>query len=459
MPGESRFGKFRPMITRFAIENFKSIGKPGVALELKPLTILVGPNGSGKSNILEALALLVQSVGQRGFAYRGDQYPNLVSYASPEDFAHKHILERRATIEIHITVEDSEKERLSSIAEQVDKASLGVSIGQVYSLGYRYSGTLSEPYPGVTRQTVLSDDKELITAGYVQIDKSSWRNEFEYPPILRPVTCGETSSVLTPSVFSQLGKAVEEAKPLIDFGQAAVEIIASKLRPERARKNKVFLISALRGEVKSEAGTKGEPEWVGKRGEDLLQILSFISPIEHKKKLEKIHEWALRFGLKEPWGRWKGKEKLGTEYEDPELNVVLKLALASHGSRQVMSIITQLFWSEPGDIIMIEEPEISLHPNSQANLPELFAEAIHEEKQVVITTHSLVLPLALSRPIEKGLVEPSDIAIWHIKKESRGTTAEKLELTQKGYIRGWIPSFADIELELMQEWARTLPGT
>lgn len=447
------------MITRFAIENFKSIGKPGVSLELKPLTVLVGPNGSGKSNILEALALLAQSVGQQGFQYRGDRYPNLLSYASLEDFAHKRILNSWTTMEIHVTLEDSEKERLSSIAEVVDKASLGVSLGQVNSVGYRYSCVLLESYPGKTRQTVLSDDKELITAGYVQIDKSSWRNEFEYPPILRPATSGETSYILTPSVFKESGKAVEEAKPLIDFGQAAVEIIASKLRPERGRKNKVFLISALRGEVKSEADTKGEPEWVGKHGENLLQMLSLISPIEHKRRLEKIQEWALRFGLKEPWGRWKGKEKLGVEYEDPQLNAVFKLALASHGSRQVMSIITQLFWSEPEDIIMIEEPEISLHPNSQANLPELFADAIHEGKQVVITTHSLVLPLALGRPIEKRLLKPSDITIYHIKKESHGTTAEKLELTEKGYIRGWIPSFADIELELMKEWARTLPET
>ncbi|RLC60653.1 MAG: hypothetical protein DRI01_09840, partial [Chloroflexi bacterium] len=423
-----------------------------------PLTILVGENGSGKSNILEAIALLAQSVGLNGFQYQGGKYLNLISYASPEDFAHKRILGSWTTMEIHVTTEDSEKERLSSIAEAVNIASLGVSIGQVSSLGYRYSGIISEAYPGQTRQSVLCDDKELITAGHVQVDKSGWRNGFEYPPILRPATCGETSYVLTPSVFSQSRETVEEAKPLTDFGQAAIEIIACKLRPQRGRKSKVFLISALRGDVESEAATKGEPEWVGKHGENLLQILSLISPIEHKKKLEKIQEWAFRFGLKEPWGRWKGKDQLGVEYEDPKLSAVFKLALASYGCKQVMSIITQLFWSEPGDIIMIEEPEISLHPNSQANLPELFGEAICEGKQVLLTTHSLVLPLALGRPIEKGLLKPSDIAVWHIKKEPRGTIAENLELTERGYIKGWIPSFAEIELELMQEWARTLPG-
>lgn len=445
------------MITKFAIENFKSIGKPGVSLELKPLTILVGPNGSGKSNVLEALALLAQSVGQRGFEFRGDRYPSLVSYASLEDFAHKRILNSWTTMEIHVNLQEKERGKLSNIAEMVAKASLGVSIGKVDSVGYRYSIMLSDSYPGRTQQAILGDNKELVTAGFVQIDERSWGNKFEYPPILRPATSGETSSILMPGVFAQSGETVEEAKPLTDFAQAAVEIIANKLRLEKGRKNKVFFISALRGEVGTEADTTGEPEWVGKHGENLIQALSIISPIGDKSKVEKIHQWASRFGLIEPWGRWKGRGKLGAEFQDPQFNTVFKLALASHGSRQVMSIITQLFWSKPEDIIMIEEPEISLHPNSQAELPELFAEAIQEGKQIVVTTHSLILPLALSRPIEKGLLESSDIAVWHIEKEPKGTIAEKLELTEKGYIKGWIPSFADIELKLMKEWAHALP--
>jgi len=50
------------MLTKIAIENFKSIGGR-IEIELKPLTIFVGPNASGKSSILEALPLLVQSIG------------------------------------------------------------------------------------------------------------------------------------------------------------------------------------------------------------------------------------------------------------------------------------------------------------------------------------------------------------------------------------------------------------
>lgn len=67
------------MISRVSIKNFKSIGDPGVDLELKPLTLLVGPNGGGKSSILEAIAV----------ASQGEFAGKLVSFPSPDAFVHK----------------------------------------------------------------------------------------------------------------------------------------------------------------------------------------------------------------------------------------------------------------------------------------------------------------------------------------------------------------------------------
>lgn len=46
----------RPLITRFVLENYKSILFCDV--RLRPLSILVGPNGAGKSNFLDALRFL-----------------------------------------------------------------------------------------------------------------------------------------------------------------------------------------------------------------------------------------------------------------------------------------------------------------------------------------------------------------------------------------------------------------
>ncbi len=106
---------------------------------------------------------------------------------------------------------------------------------------------------------------------------------------------------------------------------------------------------------------------------------------------------------------------------------------------------------------MIEEPEISLHPDSQAHLAELFAESISEGKQIIITTHSEFLPLTLSIPIQKGLLKTDDIAIYHVEKGLKGTFIKRLELTSKGYVKGWIPSFAELEERLLKEWMETVP--
>ncbi len=106
---------------------------------------------------------------------------------------------------------------------------------------------------------------------------------------------------------------------------------------------------------------------------------------------------------------------------------------------------------------MIEEPEISLHPESQVKLVEMFAEAIKDGKQIIITTHSSLLVLSLNRPIRKGVLKRDDVAIYDVTKTSKGTQVTPLELTDKGYIKGWIPSFKKVEQELMREWVQSLP--
>ncbi|MFZ3059867.1 MAG: AAA family ATPase [Candidatus Methanoperedens sp.] len=197
---------------------------------------------------------------------------------------------------------------------------------------------------------------------------------------------------------------------------------------------------------------------VGTYGRYLIPVLSLIySNREYEKIYRKIDKWASVFGLNKFSAGWKGGLALGSDYVDNRLDVVLNLAMASHGSKQILSVITQLFWSDPGSIIMIEEPEISLHPDSQAHLAELFAEAIREDKQIIITTHSEFLPLTLSIPIQKGLLKIDDIAVYHVEKKQKGTIIKRLELTSKGYVKNWIPSFAELEERLLRDWIKTVP--
>jgi predicted ATPase len=120
-------------------------------------------------------------------------------------------------------------------------------------------------------------------------------------------------------------------------------------------------------------------------------------------------------------------------------------------------MIVQLFWSKQNDILLIEEPETSLHPEAQIHLPELFAEVIREKKALILTTHSEFLILALSKPVKKGLINSNDIAIYSLNKTPEGSQISALEVGDNGYIKGWIPSFTKVESELMKEFLETVP--
>src|SRR5437899_3073055 len=59
------------MIETVLVENFKGIEK--VELSLGRVNVFIGPNGAGKSSVLQALALLKQSVGSENLIVNGQE--------------------------------------------------------------------------------------------------------------------------------------------------------------------------------------------------------------------------------------------------------------------------------------------------------------------------------------------------------------------------------------------------
>jgi hypothetical protein len=170
-----------------------------------------------------------------------------------------------------------------------------------------------------------------------------------------------------------------------------------------------------------------------------------------------VVEWAERFSLGGLKAGYWGGNLLGSDYVDPTLKTTLETVLASHGSRQALSFITQIFWSSPGSTVMIEEPEISLHPESQTLLPMLFAEAVKLGVQIIITTHSPFILLALWKPIAEKLISSQDVAVYHVNKAPNGTTATQLPLTEEGYLKDWVPSFSAAESKLLKDFLGKVP--
>jgi predicted ATPase len=189
----------------------------------------------------------------------------------------------------------------------------------------------------------------------------------------------------------------------------------------------------------------------------MLLLAVIFGQRRYESTAVKIAQWASRFGVSGLKAGLRGSNQSGADYLDNELKATLDLALASSGARQILTVITQLFWAPEGSLIMIEEPEISLHPKAQVDVLEMFGEAINEHKQIIATTHSNFLLQALGYAGLKGWLAANDIAVYHIEKRVGGTTATLLPLDERGYLKDWIPSYTEVERTLLLEWAKTLP--
>ena len=92
-------------------------------------------------------------------------------------------------------------------------------------------------------------------------------------------------------------------------------------------------------------------------------------------------------------------------------------------------LLLQLVSAEKGATVMIEEPEIHLHPKAQAELAEVLTEvALEEDKQVIMTTHSEHITGRLLTLVAEGKLAPDDVAIYAFEKDTKGVcTAKDLE--------------------------------
>ncbi len=123
-------------------------------------------------------------------------------------------------------------------------------------------------------------------------------------------------------------------------------------------------------------------------------------------------------------------------------------------SQVVPVIVTALDGSER--LLAIEQPELHIHPRLQAEIADLFIEAIHSNNhRFIIETHSEHLILRLLRRIRETEVNKApanrtlrtdDLAIYYLKQEDGTSRALEIEVDVKGeFIQPWPDDFFEID--------------
>ena len=134
---------------------------------------------------------------------------------------------------------------------------------------------------------------------------------------------------------------------------------------------------------------------------------------------------------------------------DTRNNVLLGMQDVGFGVGQLIPVIAELAAST-GGLLLLEQPELHLHPKMQAELGQLLADAVQQREgfQIVAETHSEHVVLRLMRLVREGKLPHDLVQILYVDQDEEGkSSAIELPLNQWGeFQRDWPNGFFDERL-------------
>ncbi len=114
------------------------------------------------------------------------------------------------------------------------------------------------------------------------------------------------------------------------------------------------------------------------------------------------------------------------------------------GVTQTLPIVVAALSASRGDILLIENPEVHLHPRGQALMGQFLAEAANAGVQVIVETHSDHVLNGVRRAVKSGGIPADDVAIHFFRPRVEGEAQVISPLIDEfGNIDSWPDGFFD----------------
>lgn len=430
------------MLTRISMRHFKS-WKRIDDMPIAPITGLFGTNSSGKSSILQLLLMLKQTVesSDRAQVLEFGDEDSLANLGSFREAVYGH----DQNIELQFRLVWTLPRSLSV----KDPGSKGQPLFTANAIEFECivgeNGTdrlaVSAARYGVADEEFRMSRKDDSKAKY---ELNSREDGYRFVR-----TQGRPWDLPAPVKFYGFPDQVYA------YYQNAGFLSDLQLELEGLFKN-IFYLGPLREFPQRLYTWKGsEPADMGRRGERVVDAIlaardrgRTISPGRKKKRVsleERVATWLKELGLIHAFSVEAVAKESGVyrvQVQKSPSSAKVMLTDVGFGVSQILPVLVLCYYVPEGATVLLEQPEIHLHPSVQSGLADVFLDvAKNRNVQVIVESHSEHLLRRLQLRIAEEKEKPDGVALYFCEPGHGGSHLTPLNVDLYGNITNWPKDF------------------
>lgn len=498
-------------VTAFRIKNFMGFEDSGW-IELRPITLLFGRNSTGKSAIMRALLLLRQSLRSKAeygpllfvdeAGYDFGSFEDLIrdhDLSYPMSFAFRQVFRRPGAYRSSKSEQDIDAENIEAIFKEVrildsedKRESLIVETELVYKFDKREKRTKLCQFvltDGTSKKLILSatapTSRNSNYAGW-QLRSDFFADELKHrpskpsvwPQLLWAPHIGFLPNLVTPEDHTEFfadGEYNTSRASSDNSYESFKHYLSISFRHIRSF-FLLFHLGPMRPEPQRFYYAAGRSLGIN-AGQGLSFIRSYLDAKTDDVQLERLdtlQEW-LQSTFK------IGYEVKPLDTKERLFELTIQETGNSHSSNirevgfglsQLLPILIQTVVSGRDTQLLIEQPELHLHPGAQAKLGNLFIQTAQRGVRFIIETHSEHLLLRLQKQIALSTADqldeqedrllPNQLSVYFVHREKGISNITEIEIGSYGDIlntpEGFDDFFSDDLLETAERMRIRLQG-
>lgn len=395
-------------------------------VELKPLTVLIGPNNAGKTWLAYSLAGVLGPFGSAEYvqAYADKRLPN--TYEQLDSAIERVLTVGNATIDLRRFADEYGEAYLNDIAKYArtwmprflstqlahfDDLDISLSLEETkvdflnrvsqYARTSRVAGsvltirknagddrvfafTSSDVQDAEEREEQLGERipleevrERLISFVTTALRRSLYPQICVFPTERTTFVAARFASNVANRVQPRITEKVREALEVLAQELDTREIVEQDFSAREAIWPVSAFVAMLNSIFKNRSRDREERERLARRDPEIRRYIELAGILEHS-----ILAGSIYLSTPEPD---PGREVLF----QPAQDVNLEIPIVSSMVKELSPLVLYLrHLARPGELLIIDEPEMNLHPAAQVKIIEFLAMLVNAGLHVLITTHS-----------------------------------------------------------------------